>query len=198
MEQLLTYLLKSYINFNIKLTIKDNKIYVFIKEKPIKISTCIKKCCCLEYTKYSEPFGPWLKHTKYRAGVIVYNTKNNTVLLIRSVGYKWGFPKGEVEINENIKKAAVRELSEETGIVLTKKDLNYNNCIIINHEYYFIYKTNKNIPYQRKYLENDVYNDVTGIGYVSLPCLIKNKVLMNKLTTCCQKSIELLIQSKYS
>lgn len=36
----------------------------------------------------------------------------------------WSIPKGEIEINENLKDAAIREFEEETGLKLTKKDKN--------------------------------------------------------------------------
>src|SRR3989344_2909168 len=104
---------------------------------------CINKCCSLKYVNnYIKPHGPWNKNKKtIRAGVIINNTTNNTVLLIQSSGYKWGFPKGRKEENESILETAIRELKEETGIILSKNDIITYNYIKINNNHFYLYKT---------------------------------------------------------
>jgi 8-oxo-dGTP pyrophosphatase MutT (NUDIX family) len=49
------------------------------------------------------------------AGGIVVNNSGNILFIFRN-GY-WDLPKGKIEPDENPEKAAVREISEETGIV---------------------------------------------------------------------------------
>jgi ADP-ribose pyrophosphatase YjhB (NUDIX family) len=48
------------------------------------------------------------------AGGVVFNT-NNEILLIKRFG-RWDLPKGKVEPNEPIPNAALREVTEETGV----------------------------------------------------------------------------------
>lgn len=57
------------------------------------------------------------------AGVIVVRFENNKpyFLLLRSYDF-WDFPKGKIEQDENKLQAAIREVSEESGIC----DLNFN------------------------------------------------------------------------
>lgn len=52
------------------------------------------------------------------AGGIVLNP-NGEILFIKRLGY-WDLPKGKVEKNEELKKAAIREVEEECGIVAPK------------------------------------------------------------------------------
>lgn len=49
------------------------------------------------------------------AGMIVYNPRLNKFLVLEYSNY-WGFVKGNIEAGEDEKKAAKRELKEETGI----------------------------------------------------------------------------------
>lgn len=56
-------------------------------------------------------------------GIIPLQRKNNSweVLLIQHrSGSHWGFPKGHVEHGENLKETAVRELQEETGLIVER------------------------------------------------------------------------------
>ncbi len=48
------------------------------------------------------------------AGGVVVNAKNN-ILMIRRNGY-WDLPKGKIEKKEKKKRAAIREVNEETGV----------------------------------------------------------------------------------
>ncbi len=56
---------------------------------------------------------------KVSAGVVITNGK--VVLGVKS--YKWDLPKGEIEPGEKPIDAAVREVEEETGLKLNKKDI---------------------------------------------------------------------------
>lgn len=57
------------------------------------------------------------------AGIIVVRKENDSYLflMLRSYNY-WDFPKGKIELNENVMQAALREVKEETGITI----LNFN------------------------------------------------------------------------
>lgn len=58
-------------------------------------------------------------------GAIVYNIKDNNIefLIIKHKnGEHWGFPKGHVEADENETETALREVREETGLIVELKD----------------------------------------------------------------------------
>lgn len=46
-------------------------------------------------------------------GVVIFG---NTILLLKKFNGDWVLPKGRVEINENIREAAIREVFEESGV----------------------------------------------------------------------------------
>ena len=48
------------------------------------------------------------------AGGVVYNDKNQLLMIFRNE--KWDLPKGKLEVDENIKECAVREVEEECGV----------------------------------------------------------------------------------
>lgn len=68
----------------------------------------------------TEKPGHWMCHLMERldvviaGGGIVWNEQNE-LLMIHRKG-KWDLPKGKVELNENIREGAAREVEEETGV----------------------------------------------------------------------------------
>tara|TARA_B100001250_G_C19667878_1_gene730109 strand:- start:65 stop:535 length:471 start_codon:yes stop_codon:yes gene_type:complete len=48
------------------------------------------------------------------AGGLVYNINNQLIMIFRNG--KWDLPKGKLEVGENIKECAIREVEEECGI----------------------------------------------------------------------------------
>lgn len=61
-----------------------------------------------------------------KAGVIVLNKDNRVLILLPSGNSKnkeWSLPKGKIEPGEDVASAAIRELSEETGIKVNKSEL---------------------------------------------------------------------------
>jgi 8-oxo-dGTP diphosphatase len=57
----------------------------------------------------------------------------------------WGIPAGKIETAENKEKALLREIKEETGILLKKEQLEYDSTVYIKyptHDFiYHMYKT---------------------------------------------------------
>lgn len=68
------------------------------------------------------------------AGGCIFNEKGEVLLQRRGDFGKWGFPGGAVELGETPEQAAIREVKEETGLVVEIHDLVgiYTDC---NMEY---------------------------------------------------------------
>lgn len=50
------------------------------------------------------------------AATLVYNSKNQLLLVYRTDTHLWGLPSGSKELNEALEMTAIREVAEETGI----------------------------------------------------------------------------------
>ena len=76
------------------------------------------------------------------ATTLVFNTKNELLLNLRSDTNDWGIPGGGKELNETLEQCAIRELKEETN-------LNTNNLelvtILSGTEYYYKYPNNDEV-----------------------------------------------------
>lgn len=102
---------------------------------------------------------------KKSAGVIII-LNNNKILLSHATNARWektfSFPKGGIEKDEKKKDAAIRELMEETSIVITKEQIsNPDDAIIVN------YIDKAGINYKRLYLYTVYIEDISEIGLES-------------------------------
>lgn len=70
------------------------------------------------------------------ATTLVFNDKNELLLNLRTDTNTWGIPRGSMELYENIKDTAVRELKEEAGISADNLEL---VDVLSGKEYYFEY-----------------------------------------------------------
>lgn len=70
------------------------------------------------------------------ATTLVFNDKNELLLNLRSDTNTWGIPGGSMELFENIRDTATRELKEEAGINAENLEL---VDILSGKEYYFEY-----------------------------------------------------------
>ena len=57
------------------------------------------------------------------ASAVIFDRRGRVLLQQRSDGGQWGLPGGSVEIGESVADAAIREVREETGLVVTVRRL---------------------------------------------------------------------------
>lgn len=78
------------------------------------------------------------------AGVVIYNDKKEALVLKANYKPYWSFPGGWIEDNQTPIQAAVRELSEETGILIIPQRLKFlytiNRVSNIMQSYQFIFE----------------------------------------------------------
>lgn len=70
------------------------------------------------------------------ATTLVFNEKNEILLNLRSDTGTWGIPGGSMELHENIRETAIRELREEAGITAENLEL---VDVLSGEDYYFEY-----------------------------------------------------------
>ena len=70
------------------------------------------------------------------ATALVFNSKNELLLNLRSDTNNWGIPGGSKELNESLEECAIRELKEETNINVNDLKL---VTVLSGKEYYFKY-----------------------------------------------------------
>lgn len=128
------------------------------------------------------------KKNRSKAGVVVTDKSENFIILVQSRGNLWGFPKGSIEENEETIDAAVREVFEETGILLSKSKLNTVHHINRNVTYF-----QTQIDKVQVRVQETLGNDVNSIGWVNINCLQvlldQNKIRLNSHAKCLCKKI---------
>ena len=108
--------------------------------------------------KATAPYNYTGIRSSYKAGIILINDQNE-VLLVKNYEGKWSFPKGSVELDENVKEAAMRELREETGISIAEDQLKLT--FRYYRQQYFVARFTKD--YDINLIQNK--NEITGIGW---------------------------------
>lgn len=149
--------------------------------------TCFRNCKCT-LKKFPQTFQyydePEIVNRKC-AGVCVIS--KNGVLINQSHNLFWGIPKGLVENEETLKECALRELFEETGIIL-------NNNIFSKYIFSFRYKNlNRKVTIFFTIIKNNeefddctLSKDSTGYGFIQPICLLEllysRKIKVNYFT----------------
>ena len=129
---------------------------------------CQKKCCQVEVYPYDIKIIKRNKIKKKRkAGVFVYDPKSDKVLLVQSRGNLWGPPKGTIKYGETERECAIRELEEETSIVLSPDQ--FTKAYNIHYKAYYFYSEMDLCEVKAK--EHVYDNDVNAVGWIKPKCL---------------------------
>lgn len=137
----------------------------------MKLFKCSNKCCQIEIYPYD--IKPELlkksKRKKRKAGVFVYDPDKDKVLLVQSRGNLWGPPKGTIKYGETERECAIRELEEETNIVI-KDDL-FSKAYNIHYKafYFYVELSECGVQFQKHVYDNDV----NAVGWIKPKCLQK-------------------------
>lgn len=147
---------------------------------------CSKGCCKLKVGPYQHIF---IHRTpRKKAGVFIYNPTTNRVLLVLSRNRFWGLPKGSVQTGETDVQCAIREVYEETGIAVEESQFLFSIKVNTSSTYFYM-EMEKSYDEEKELVEiqnnsQQEANDVNGIGWVSLDCLVdmvfQEKIKLNK------------------
>jgi len=128
------------------------------------------------------------KGKRIRAGVLMYDPKEDKLLIVQVYNTYFGLPKGGCEEGETLYETAKRELLEETGVEITIEELEKAETIKLHGSctYYIIERNVCDVK-----LHSFKENDVTGVGWIHMRCLCKlNGVITSHLKMCMQKIID--------
>ena len=132
--------------------------------------SCPNKCCTLKITPYVDKDQDFFKKGKYctgKAGVVLYDTEQDKVLMVQSRGHLWGPPKGTRQYGESDRECAVREVKEETGLDINPES--FTGAVNLSHRaiYFYMETPEKDVEVQSQILDNDA----NGVGWIKIKCL---------------------------
>jgi ADP-ribose pyrophosphatase YjhB (NUDIX family) len=129
---------------------------------------CKKDCCHIQIKKFDKKQNQYKPRTNYKkAGVFIFDPKENRVLLVQSRGHLFGFPKGTLEIGESEIKGAIREVKEETGIDVSKYRFTKATRIKDRAICFYLEMDTCKVSLQTKIKDNDA----NGITWIKISCL---------------------------
>lgn len=133
----------------------------------MEIFSCENNCClikikpcCVKKKDRTEK--------KYKAGIFIYDPKENKILLVQSRGNLWGPPKGTLKEGETDRECAIREVIEETGLTIGEDVLGVCTKIHANAMYFYVEKNVCDVEVQ----DHLVDNDANGITWIKPKCLL--------------------------
>jgi len=148
--------------------------------------TCNNNCCTFKTTVYKlknwESKEDWklTKNKIVKAGSFIFDPETSKILLVQSRGQMWGPPKGTMQDNETYEECAIREVFEETGILLNTSQF-LDKTVIKNRALYYITNLKENDIAPQSHIED---NDANGIGWFNVNCLNdlieQNKININQ------------------
>ena len=132
---------------------------------------CPDKCCTLKIapytTKHSKDFLKEVQHCTGKAGVVLYDTIQDKVLIVQSRGHLWGPPKGTLQYGESQRICAVREVKEETGLDISADSFTRAVNLSNRAMYFYMETSETDVEVQSQIADNDA----NGVGWIKLKCL---------------------------
>ena len=127
---------------------------------------CRDGCCPVKIKTYN-PTPRYFNRNYRKAGVFIYDPKEDRVLLVQSRGHLWGPPKGTLNIGEQERHCAVREVNEETGLDISSD--NFTKAVKIRNRaiYYYLEMDTCDLTVQDSITDNDA----NGITWIKMQCL---------------------------
>ncbi len=140
---------------------------------------CINNCCIFKLLDIPLQIPDYKPHV-LKVGALITDPKSNKILLVKGKYTDiWGISKGSIEPNETIESGVIREVLEETGILLYPEELT-DKIIDTKKEQIFYVERNESV------LEPCDVNDAVGIGWIKLECLTlmltDYKISINNIT----------------
>ena len=137
-----------------------------------KIYKCSQECCTVKIKPYTttnnDSFDDTQKINKKKAGVFIYDPQSDKVLLVQSRGNLWGPPKGGLQDNEKETDCAIREVCEETGLIISAS--NFTGFVNIRNAVYFYME----MPECEVTIQDHIPgNDANAIVWIKPSCLKK-------------------------
>jgi|UniRef100_A0A6C0LSR8 hypothetical protein len=165
------------IPYDHELTTPEEAIALFHKSDTDE-TTCPNGCCIMKTTDFKNKEDDHINDTKRmkKTGILLYDPKTSSVLLIQSRGNLWGIPKGTLNEGETTKEGAIREVEEETGIRIDINTLDNYTCVGSDRLYYYLEYPKNDVEVQT----HIVNNDANSIGWIKKSCLhdmIKDKTI---------------------
>jgi ADP-ribose pyrophosphatase YjhB (NUDIX family) len=135
----------------------------------MNIYHCKNECCKIHiiYNKNKIKYKP--KNNYKKAGVFIYDSKEDRILLVQSRSSMWGCPKGTLEIGESEINGAKREVLEETGLNISLYWFT-SMTRIKNRAIYFYLEMDTCPVFLQTHIKD---NDATGISWIKMECLEK-------------------------
>jgi len=134
---------------------------------------CSNECCTYKITPYKDikwsNGDGWKSNAKkiVKAGSFVIDPDSHKILLVQSRGQMWGPPKGTIQDNETIDECAIREVFEETGLVLSPSQF-LGKTIVKNKAMYYTTEIKETDINPQNHIKD---NDANGIGWFNVDCL---------------------------
>ena len=155
----------------------------------MNIFKCDSRCCTLKSIKYKQSKYEFdrVYYSNQKAGVVVYDPASTKILLVQSRGHLWGPPKGTLAFDETYKECAVREVLEETGLIIKPESL-VKSALLSTSSQYFYFEMPECEVYVQSHLSE---NDANGLGWIKLACLAK---LVNTGSICLSRHCQLAIK----
>lgn len=146
---------------------------------------CPNGCCKIKHARYnSSTRHPFRRKPCKKAGAFIYDPEQDAVLLVQSRGKLWGLAKGTQEEDESIEECAIREVREETGLVINENDMKDSIKVYGKGTYFLVMRPKEDVDVQVN--EKHESNDANAITWIKVPCLVKciisGSMVINKHT----------------